>query len=148
MLISATAPGSSPWLVYSNCANKLSTQFKAPYTLSECKILDDISKASTAGDLVFWEVLWGPVRILHPLRQGKGTFLNLPRSTSASGYKHYKCHITMLQHNFQLPKRWSGWGDRAKMAYWHNLTRKGRFSHGDDQLWTPDCVSFGCQRAR
>jgi len=34
---------------------------------------------------------------LHPLWQGKGAFLNLPHLTSASGYKHYKCHITMLQ---------------------------------------------------
>ena len=27
--------------------------------------------------------------------QGKGAFLRLPRSTSASGYKHCKCYITM-----------------------------------------------------
>ena len=139
----------TPWLVDPNCANKLSTRFKAPYTSSEYKVLDVISKTLTfARNLAFWGAVWGPVHNLHPLWQGKSTFLNLPQSTSASGYKHYKCHITMLQHNFQLPKRWSGWGDRAKMAYWHNLTRKGRFSHGDDQLWTPDCVSFGCQRAR
>jgi len=47
--------------------------------------------------LAFWGVLWGPLRILHPLWQGKGALLRLPRSTSASGYKHYKCYITMLQ---------------------------------------------------
>ena len=35
--------------------------------------------------------------ILHPLWQGEGAFLKLPQSTSASGYKHYKCYITMLQ---------------------------------------------------
>ena len=48
-----------------------------------------------AGDLAFWGVLWGPLRILHPLWQGKGAFLKLPRSTSASGYEHYKCYVTM-----------------------------------------------------
>jgi hypothetical protein len=47
--------------------------------------------------LAFWGVLWGPLRTLHPLWQGKGAFLRLPRSTSASGYKHYYCYITMLQ---------------------------------------------------
>jgi len=82
---------SSPWLVDPNCANKLSTYFKAPYTSSECKILNVISKPLTfAENSAFWGAVWGPVRILHPLWQGKGTFLNLPRSTSASGYKHYK----------------------------------------------------------
>ena len=50
-----------------------------------------------AGNLAFWGAAWGPVHILHPLWQGKGTFLNLPQSTSALGYKHYICHITMLQ---------------------------------------------------
>jgi hypothetical protein len=33
---------------------------------------------------------------LHPLWQGKGAFMKLPRSTTASGYKHYKCYITIL----------------------------------------------------
>ena len=27
--------------------------------------------------------------------QEKGAFLKLPRSTSASGYKHYECYIRM-----------------------------------------------------
>jgi len=79
-------------------ANKLFTQFKAPYTSPECKILDVISKPLTfAGNSAFWGAVWGPVRILHPLWQEKGAFLKLPRLTSASGYKHYKCCITMLQ---------------------------------------------------
>jgi hypothetical protein len=59
---------------------ELSTQFIAPYASSECKILDVISKPLTfAGNLAFWGVLWGPVRILHPFWQGKGAFLKLPR---------------------------------------------------------------------
>ena len=76
-------------LVYPNCAYKLSTQFKAPYTSSECKILYDIisEPLTFAGNSAFWGAVWGPVRILHPLWQGKGAFLMLPRSTSASGYK-------------------------------------------------------------
>jgi hypothetical protein len=56
-----------------------------------------ISKSLTfAKNLAFWWVLWGPLRILHPLWQGKGAFLKLPRSTSASGNKHNKCYITTL----------------------------------------------------
>ena len=39
----------------------------------------------------------GPGAYFAPTWPGKGTFLNLPRSTSASGYKHYKCRIIMLQ---------------------------------------------------
>jgi len=31
-----------------------------------------------AGNLAFWGVLWGPVRTLHPLWQGKGAFQKLP----------------------------------------------------------------------
>jgi len=90
--------GRSHTKVSPNSANKLSTQSKAPYTSSKCKILDVIPKPLTfAGNSAFWGAVWGPVRILHPLWQGKGTFLKLPRSTSASGYKHYKCHLTMLQ---------------------------------------------------
>ena len=50
-----------------------------------------------AGNLASWGVLCGPLRILHPLWQGKGPFLRLLRLTSASGYKHYKCYISMLQ---------------------------------------------------
>ena len=85
-------------IVTPNSANKLFTQIKAPYTSSECKIRVVISKTLTfSGDSAFQGVLWGLVRILHPLWQGKGAFLNLPRSTSASGYKHNKCRITMLQ---------------------------------------------------
>ena len=81
-----------------NRANKLPTQFKVPYTLSECKILDVITKPlKFAGNSAFWGAVWGPVHILHPLWHGKGAYLMLPRSTSASGYKHYKCCITMLQ---------------------------------------------------
>jgi hypothetical protein len=87
---------SSPWLVDPNCANKLSTCFKAPYTSSEYKVLDVISKTLTfARNSAFWGAVWGPVHILHPLWQGKSIFLSLPRSTFASGYKHYKCHIAM-----------------------------------------------------
>jgi len=80
-----------------NRANKLPTQFKAPYTSFECKILDIISKPlSFAGNSAFWGVLWGPVHILYPLWPGKDAFLKLPRSTSVSGYKHYKCLLEML----------------------------------------------------
>jgi len=51
---------------------------KAPYTSSECKILSVISNSLTfAGILTFCRVLWGPLRILHPLWQGKGEFLRL-----------------------------------------------------------------------
>jgi len=76
----------------------LFSQFKAPYTSSECKLLGVIFKLLTiVGKLAFWGVLAGTLRILHPLWQGKGAFLRLPQSTSASKYKHYKCHITMLQ---------------------------------------------------
>ena len=46
---------------------------------------------------ILWRAVWSPGHILHSLWQGKGAFLNLPRLTSASGYKHYKCLITMLQ---------------------------------------------------
>ena len=64
-----------------------------PHLNARCLIL---SKPLTfAVNLAFWEAVWGPVRILHPLCQGKGAFLKLPRSTSASGYKHYKCYLTM-----------------------------------------------------
>ena len=58
--------------VTTNSVNKLSTQFKAPYTSSNCKKLDVISKPLTfAGTSAFWGVLWAPVRILHPLWQGQ-----------------------------------------------------------------------------
>jgi len=50
-----------------------------------------------AGILAFWGVLWGPLRFLHPLWQGKGAFLRLPQSTCASGYKHHTCYVTKLQ---------------------------------------------------
>jgi hypothetical protein len=81
---------SSPWLVDPNCANKLCTQFKAPCTSSECKILGVIFKPLTfAGNSAFWRAVWGPVRILHPFWQGKGTFLNLPRSNTC-------CRISAL----------------------------------------------------
>jgi hypothetical protein len=74
------------------------TQCKAPYTSSECKILNIASKTlAFAVNLAVWALLWGPARILHPLWQGKGAFLNLHRWISASGYVHYKCCITMLQ---------------------------------------------------
>ena len=76
--------GALPWLVDPNCANKLSTQFKAPYTSSECKVRNVKSKPLTfAGNLAFWGAVWCPVHNLHPLWQGKGAFLKLPRSTSA-----------------------------------------------------------------
>jgi len=67
--------GSSPWLVDPNCANKLSTQFKAPYTSSECKVLEVISEPLTfAENLAFWGAAWGPVHILHPLGREKVHF--------------------------------------------------------------------------
>ena len=51
-----------------NRANKLPTQFKFPYTSSECKILNAITEPLTfAGYSAFWGAVWGPVRILHPL---------------------------------------------------------------------------------
>jgi len=62
-----TPPASLTWL---------STQFKAPYTSSECKILYVMSKPlTTTGNSVFWGVLWGPLRILHPLRRGKVVYI-------------------------------------------------------------------------
>ena len=68
-----------------------------------------------AGSLAFGGVLWGPLRILHPHWQGKGAFLRLPRSTSASGYKHYNFCITMLQYQI--------WGRGAENAgEWKALT--------------------------
>ena len=54
---------SSPWLVYPNCANKLSTQLKAPFTSSECKILDVSKPLTFAGNSAFWGAVWGRVRI-------------------------------------------------------------------------------------
>ena len=49
----------------SNGANKLFTQFKAPHTSSQCKILDVISKSLALAEiLAFWGAVWGPVRIL------------------------------------------------------------------------------------
>ena len=58
----------------------------------------------------------GPGAYLHPLWQGKGAFLMLPRSTSASGYKHYKCYITMLQGRI--------WGrGTGKAGKWEALTQ-------------------------
>ena len=93
--VSAGRPRASP---PPNRANKLSTQFKAPFTSSECKILDVISKHLTfAGNSAFWGAVWGPVRLHPQIWRGKGAFLKLPRSTSASVYKHYKCCIKMLQ---------------------------------------------------
>jgi len=65
---------------------------------SECKILYVISKPLTfAVNVAFWGAVWGPECILHPLWQGKGASLNLHRSAFASGYKHFKCYITMQQ---------------------------------------------------
>jgi hypothetical protein len=63
-----------------NRVNKLPIQFKAPYSSSECKILYDIisEPLTFAGNSAFWGAVWGPVRILHPLWQGKGAFLKLP----------------------------------------------------------------------
>ena len=69
---------SSSWRVDPNCANKLSTQFKAPNTSPECKVLDMKFKPLTfAGNSASWGAVWGPVRNLHPLWQGKGTFIEL-----------------------------------------------------------------------
>ena len=107
---------SSPRLGYPSCATQLSSLFKAPYTSPECKILDVTSKPLTfAGNSAFWGAVWGPVRILHPI-WGKGTFLKLPRSTSASGYKHYKYHLTMLQ--CQIWDRGTG-----NVGVWEALTQ-------------------------
>ena len=76
-----------------------------------------MSKSLTfAGNLAFWRVLWGPLRNLHPLWQGKGAFMRLPRSTFASGYKHYKCCSTMLQCRV--------WGrDTGNAGEWEALTQ-------------------------
>ena len=65
-----------------------------------------------AGNLAFWGVLWGPLRILHPLWQEKDAFLRLPRSTCASGYKHHKCCVTMLQ-------------GRIREGYWESRRVEG-----------------------
>jgi len=70
-----------------------------------------------AGNLAFWGVLWGPLRILHPLWQGKGAFLRLPRSTSASGYKQYKFYIAILQ--CRIRGRGTG-----KACEWEALTQR------------------------
>jgi len=62
---------------------------------TQCKMLDFKSKPLTfAVSLAFRGAVWGPVRILHPLRQGEGAFLSLHRLTSASGYKHDTCFMT------------------------------------------------------
>jgi len=58
----------------------------------------------------------GPGAYFAPTWPGKGTFLNLPRSTSASGYKHYKCHIPLLQ--CQIRDRGTG-----NASVWEALTQ-------------------------
>jgi hypothetical protein len=79
--------------------------------------IDNVSKPLTfAGNSAFWGAVWGPVHMLHPLWQGKGTFLNLHRSTSASGSKHNIFHITMLQ--CQIWDRGTG-----KASEWEALTQ-------------------------
>jgi hypothetical protein len=80
-------------------------------------MLDYISKSLTfAGNLAFWGAVWGPGRILHPLWQGKGAFLKLPRLTSASGYKLYECIITM-----QLCRVWGRC--TGNVGEWEALTQ-------------------------
>ena len=76
-----------------------------------------LSKTLTfSGNSAFWGAVWGPVRILHPHWQGKSAFLKLPQSTSASGYKHYKCYITKLQGLI--------WGrGTGKAGEWEELTQ-------------------------
>ena len=60
-------------------ANKLPTQFKAPYTSFECKILDVISKALTfAGNSALWGAVWGPVRICTHFGREKVRFSSCP----------------------------------------------------------------------
>jgi hypothetical protein len=60
---------------------KLSTQFKAPYTSSECDELDCISKPLTFARIWHSGGFCGarcPVRSVYPLRQGKCAILKLP----------------------------------------------------------------------
>jgi hypothetical protein len=51
----------------------------------------------------------------------------------------YRCVKKKLGYPAQLSalKTVDGWEDRAKKAYWHNLIRKGRSSHGDDRFSNP-----------
>ena len=101
-----------------NSANKLFTQFKATFTSSECKIFDVISETLTfAGDTAFWGAVWGVGSYAYfALRQEKGAYLKLPRSTSALGYKHYKCYIILLQGRI--------WGrGTGKAGEWEALTQ-------------------------
>jgi hypothetical protein len=60
--------------------------------------------------------VWGPVRILHPLWQGKGAFLKLPWSTSAS-FKHYKCYI--LYSNAVMSILGQGYWERRRVGGTH-----------------------------
>jgi hypothetical protein len=81
--------GSSPWLVDPNCANKLSTQFKAPYTSSGCKIFGVISKPLTlAGNSAFWGAVWNPVHIFSKGGQKLYGFCMLP------GYGSPNWHVS------------------------------------------------------
>jgi hypothetical protein len=77
-----------------------------------------------------WCSAWVMVSVSDPLFfiLLRATHWVFPPAFFAGKFRKYQA----IQNNFQLPKRWSSWGDRAKMAYWHNLTRKGRDSHGDD----------------
>jgi len=61
----------------------------------------------------------GPAAYFAPILAGKRCALRLPRSTSASAYKHYKCYITMLQ--CQIWGRGTG-----NAGEWKALTQRQR----------------------
>ena len=58
----------------------------------------------------------GPAAYIAILRQEKSSFLRLPRSTSASEYKHYKCYVTIL-----LCQIWGR--DTGNAGEWKALTQ-------------------------
>ena len=58
----------------------------------------------------------GPGAYLAPTFAGKGAFLNLNRSTSASGYQLFRCYVTMLQCRI----RGRGTGNAGE---WESLTQ-------------------------
>jgi len=63
-----------------NIVKKLFTQLKAPSTSSKRKKLDFIYKLlAFTGNSASWGAVWGPVRIMHPLWQGKGAIMNSHR---------------------------------------------------------------------
>ena len=103
----------SPQTVPISCSPNL----KPPIAHLNAKYLIFLSKTLTfSGDLAVQYMCVYFASNMHPLWQGKGAFLKLPRSTFASGFRHYKCCITMLQGRV--------WGrDTGKAGKWEALTQ-------------------------